>query len=283
MSMLRRLAEVPRLLLIGLLLVLVALLRARPRRLRAGTGRLARVATVGALLCALASGTIAFAAGQQQTKPAQKPAAAPAAPAILVVPDVQGQAYVFAKGMLEDAGFAWRVTGDVGGYAANSVALQTPAAGTRVFDTGAPVVTLELARNSAYLEEGTPENRSPHAATPIESAGGGSSTAQAARPPAFEVSGAPKESVDQPSLPERAERLAAWVETHPTPSRANRRHWRYEHRWILTGATFGWWGGAEALETLVRVDRRVEALWGIGSHRRTAAKRALTEVRERSR
>ena len=281
--MLRRFAEAPRLLLIGLLLLLVALLRARSSISGARTGRLARLATVGALLCALASGTVAFAAGQQRTKPAEKPSAAPAAPAILVVPDVQGQAYIFAKGMLEDAGFAWRVAGDVGGYAANSVALQTPAAGTRVFDTGSPTVTLELARNSSFREEGTPENRSPHAGTPIEAVDGGSTTAQTARPPAFEVSGAPKESVDQPSLPERAERLAAWVESNRARSRANVGHWRYEHRWIVTGATFGWSGGVEALETLVEVDRRVETLWGIGSEGRAAAKRALTEVRAKSR
>ena len=281
--MLRRFADVPRLLLIGLLLLLVALLRAKPSISGARTGRLARLATVGALLCALASGTIALAAGQQRTKPAEKPNAAPAAPAVLVVPDVQGQAYIFAKGMLEDAGFAWRVAGVVGGYAANSVALQTPAAGTRVVDTGAPTVTLELARNSSYREEGTPENRSPYGGTPIEAVGAGSATIEAARPPAFEVPGAPRESVDPPSLPERAERLAAWLESNRTRSRANLRHWRYEHRWIVTGATFGWWGGAEALETLVGVDRRIEKLWGVDSERRAAAKRALTEVRAKSR
>src|SRR4029079_5348034 len=39
----------------------------------------------------------------------------------LVVPSVSGQAYVFAKGILEDAGFAWRVVGSVGGLLQHDV------------------------------------------------------------------------------------------------------------------------------------------------------------------
>ena len=42
-------------------------------------------------------------------------------PADELVPDVRDQAYVFAKTSLEEAGFAWRVTGGVQGYAANKV------------------------------------------------------------------------------------------------------------------------------------------------------------------
>ena len=56
----------------------------------------------------------------------------------VVVPDVTGQAFVFAKGTLEDAGFAWRVSGKVHGYSTNTVATQVPAAGTKLIDTGAP-------------------------------------------------------------------------------------------------------------------------------------------------
>src|SRR5260221_13844581 len=59
---------------------------------------------------------------------------------VLVVPDVRKQAYVFAKGTLGDAGFAWRVRGSVQGYSANTVGTQSPLAGTRVVDTGAPLV-----------------------------------------------------------------------------------------------------------------------------------------------
>jgi hypothetical protein len=57
----------------------------------------------------------------------------------------------------------------------------------------------------------------------------------------------------------------------------------YQHAWIVTGAKFGWSGGAEALALLVRVDRRTEHLWGIGSHSRQIALRTLRSVRARSR
>ena len=57
------------------------------------------------------------------------PQAAPAKRAVLVVPDVRNEVYVFAKSTLEEAGFAWKVTGGVPGYPANRVAAQAPAAG----------------------------------------------------------------------------------------------------------------------------------------------------------
>ena len=47
----------------------------------------------------------------------------------------------------------------------------------------------------------------------------------------------------------------------------------------MTGARFGWWGGAEALETLIRADRRAEKLWRVGSRNRALAQQALREVR----
>jgi len=65
-------------------------------------------------------------------------------------PDVERQVYVFAKGILQDAGFAWQVEGSVRGYAANTVAIQQPAPGTRVRDTGAPLVVLRLVANAHY-------------------------------------------------------------------------------------------------------------------------------------
>jgi hypothetical protein len=92
----------------------------------------------------------------------------PAPPEALVVPDVKRQAYVFAKGILQDAGFAWRVKGAVKGYAANTVATQSPAPGTRVVDNGAPLVVVTLRRSAEYAERGVPENVSPYEGTPIE-------------------------------------------------------------------------------------------------------------------
>jgi PASTA domain len=96
---------------------------------------------------------------------------APARKQALVVPNVQGQAYVFAKGTLEDAGFAWRVTGG-NGFAANTVVAQSPKAGTRVRDTGAPLITLTVVRNNSYPELGAPDNRAPYRGTAVRIARG---------------------------------------------------------------------------------------------------------------
>ena len=90
---------------------------------------------------------------------------------VLVVPNVQGQAYVFAKGILEDAGCAWRVAGR-NGFAANTVVAQSPKPGTRVRDTGAPLVTLTVVRNGSYPELGTPDNRAPYRGTAVRMARG---------------------------------------------------------------------------------------------------------------
>ena len=53
---------------------------------------------------------------------------APAEPGILVAPDLRDLPYVFAKGVLEDRGFAWRVEGKVEGYAVNLVGEAEPEA-----------------------------------------------------------------------------------------------------------------------------------------------------------
>ena len=253
--------------------------------------------------CLLASAAVTFAAegtGGGSAPPQAAPP--PAAPAVLVVPDVRDQAYVFAKGTLEDEGFAWKVVGGVEGYAANVVASQSPAPGTRVTDTGSPLVTLQLARNAKYGQKGRPENESPYSATPLKLAdhvAASPAPPPAApkpapkkkiaakpkpveRPAAFAVPGAPAEPLDEMPLDERARRLAAWLERHPKPSNANANHWLYQHQWIVTGARFGWWHGAEALEILVQVDRRVEELWGVGSKSRAFAEQMLAEVREKS-
>src|SRR5688572_1402737 len=89
----------------------------------------------------LGAATFTLAADKKpQTPRAGKPAAA--RPDVLVVPDVRGKAFVFAKGILQDAGFAWRVQGAVQGYAANSVVFQSPAPRARVIDNGAPTIVV---------------------------------------------------------------------------------------------------------------------------------------------
>lgn len=260
-------------------------------------------------------GTAAFTLAADNTiVGAAKPnaAAVPAAQPELIVPSVSGQAYVFAKGILEDAGFAWHVAGSVHGYSSNRVVTQSPAAGTRVVDTGAPTVTLRLVRGP-YDQLGRPADNSPYSGTAIRLAGLASvtkpaakpkakpkarpvtkpkakpiakakakpTTKRAARPPAFSVQGAPKEPLDEMPLTARARRLETWVAGKPkTP--ANVQHWLYQHAWIVTGARFGWWHGADALETLIRVDQRVEREWGIGAKSESVARAALAQVRRRS-
>ena len=245
-----------------------------------------------------------------------KASATPADQPELIVPSVSGQAYVFAKGILEDSGFAWHVAGSVHGYSSNRVVTQSPAAGTRVVDTGAPTVTLRLVRGP-YDQLGQPADNSPYGGTAIRLAGLASVTTPAAkpkttpkakpavkpktkpaakpkakpaakptakpaaRPPAFTDKGAPKEPLDEMPLTQRAQRLEQWVARKPkTP--ANIQHWLYQHAWIVTGAKFGWWHGADALETLIRVDQHVEREWGIGAKSEAVARAALAQVRRRS-
>lgn len=333
------------------------------------------IATFVGLL--LAGGTLTLAADRA---PVDRPTLVPVAPgpATLTVPDVTAQAYVFAKGILQDHGFAWHVGGAVQGYAANTVSLQRPAPGTVVLDNGAPTITLTLARNPQYIEKGTPDNDAPYAGTAIQlpataptrprtavqpklepvpvpvgpavtvpvtspatsptttpiitpatptttpvttpagtpattSPGTTSppvtptqvpttpppavspapvttpattpsapSSSTGPRAPDFTVPGAPKEPSRSLSLPDRVDALRTWVEGHPEPSAANLNHWLYEHAFIVAGARFGWWHGTEALEALIAVDRRAEALWGVGSQSRQTAEKALAEVRTRA-
>jgi hypothetical protein len=117
------------------------------------------VATFTGLL--IAGGTLTLAADRAAT---QRPSLVPAprATQTLTVPQVSGQAYVFAKGILQDAGFAWHVEGSVQGYAVNTVVDQVPAAGTVVVDTGAPTITLTRERNTASAHLGIPSNGAPY-------------------------------------------------------------------------------------------------------------------------
>ena len=295
-------------------------------RLRAHLPRVALFVLLGLA----ATATLTYAAGQAPTStPAATTTTAATPP--LVVPDVRNQAFVFAKGSLEDAGFAWRVLGSVHGYAANTVAAQSPAAGTRVLDTGAPLITLTLKRNSSYPQTGQAADASPYAGTvlqpaelaaavgPAHRAATTSATTTAAapataapqvatpakapktaepvtaakptvkkatwpqnRPVAFTVPGARKEPLDEMPLTNRAQLLRSWLEAHPTKTSANVAHWSYQNAWIVAGAKFGWWRGAEALTTLIAVDRRAQQLWGIGSKSALQAQSALSEVQSRS-
>jgi hypothetical protein len=274
-------------------------------------GVIGRLPRVGVIVCAigLVTGTLAFAATSTLTAPAA-PAVAPVAaePEPLVVPDVRKQAYVFAKGSLEQGGFAWRVEGGVPGFAANVVVSQSPAPGARVIADGAPIVVLRLSRNGSYKQEGMPENVSPYAGKPARLVGSMQpkpkaarttaaatapkpakvepkakpAAAAASRKPAFAVARAPAEPLDEILLSLRAKQLAAWVEKHPRRSRAGVDHWLYQHNWIVTGAAFGWANGAQALRTLIAVDERVQKLWGVGAESEQLARRTLAEVEARS-
>ena len=279
-----------------------------------------RVPAIAALVAValLATATLTLAASNG---PAAKPTVPSAEPevATLVVPDVRRQAYVFAKGALEQSGFAWKVGGSVQGYSVNVVASQTPAPGTRVIADGAPIVTLTLARNPSYTQEGLPENASPYAGRPVrlvtarkpaaaparQAAAAPKPAAKpkalnapkpakakrvakakakpASRKPAFAVPGAPAEPLDEITLVQRAKALATWLEANPTPSAKTLDHWLYQHNWIVTGASFGWSGGAEALATLIAVDRRAQELWGVGGRSEDLARRTLARVESRSR
>jgi beta-lactam-binding protein with PASTA domain len=265
--------------------------------------RLPRLAIVGVVLL-LASATLAVGAAKRMTA-VPKGAPAPVAAATLVVPDLSGQAFVFAKGTLEDTGFAWQVIGSVHGFAANKVARQSPPAGTRVRDTGAPTISVTL-KHTAYPEKGNPEDVSPYAGTslqpvglatksvaPVPAAPKGAQTKKAdpkaappsepkaaaptERPPAFAVAGSPSEPLKEMPLTQRAQLLSAWIGAHPK-TKANVRHYLYQHSWIVTGASFGWWHGAEALRKLIAADRSAQQRWGIGKKSELVARRALADV-----
>jgi hypothetical protein len=294
-------------------------------RLPALLPRLAATVLLGLALTA----TLTYAAGRNlNATPVPAAAAAPKA-VPLIVPDVRNQAFVFAKGALEDGGFAWRVDGSVHGHASNTVVGQSPAPGSKIVDTGAPLVILTLRRTSGYAETGQAEDASPYAATAVQSAELASTlgpalpaasttaatttratTTQATttapapkpatpakkttktdgaatrwpqhRPPAFTVAGAHPEPLNEMPLPARAQALRTWLEAHPRNTRANVAHWLYQNEWIVAGARLGWWRGAEALATLVAVDRRTQQLWGMGAKSAVLAQRALGEVQSRS-
>ena len=119
----------------------------------------------------LATAGLTFAASSTLTAQPTTPQESTSELPPLVVPDVRHQAYVFAKGMLEQGGFAWRVEGSVRGYSANLVASQTPAPGSKLTANGAPTIVLHLQRNAGYAQQGTPEDKSPYAGSPARKFG----------------------------------------------------------------------------------------------------------------
>lgn len=326
-------------------------------RLRAHLPRIAVLVLAGLAMTA----TLTYAAGRNVNTPAPAATTTPATPPV-VVPDVVHQAFVFAKGELEDGGFSWKVVGPVQGYPANTVVKQSPAAGTKVLNTGAPLITLTLARNPGYSQSGTPEDTSPYEASVLQPASGAaplgpehtattttptttvtstttttpttpatttpatttappattastptattstttttgsydvpptaaatpSTTAKPSatakqpttrwpqsRPPAFVVPGARAEPLDEMPLADRAAKLGTWLDSHRSPTNANVKYWLYQNEWVVTGAKLGWWHGAQALRTLIAVDARTQALWGIGGKSKADAEAALAFV-----
>ena len=133
-----------------------------------------RLLITAAVLLGLAGTAMAYAAAGRQLADVPATSAAASArevPIILVVPDVRHEAFVFAKEQLQDAGFAWKVVGSVDGYAANTVVTQSPSPGTKLIDTGAPLITVTLERNKQYRPTGEPENVSPYSPTAMRLAG----------------------------------------------------------------------------------------------------------------
>jgi hypothetical protein len=273
---------------------------------------LPRVAAI-VVLGVFASATLTFAAERRlQASQAPKPAVTAPPTETLIVPDVQGQAYVFAEGVLQDAGFGWRVSGS-NGFAANTVVSQSPAAGTRVADTGAPLVTVSLAKAKGYPERGAPVNVSPYAPTAVRLAASvpaattpstaapatpaapavkpavkhtasakPAKKAPVARKPDFVVAGAPVEPAKEMPLVNRAHVLDTWLDSHKQNTSANVQHWLFQNAWIVTGAKFGWWHGAQALRALIAADQKAQTQWGLGAKSEQVARAALAEV-ERAR
>ena len=265
----------------------------------------------------LATSTITFAAGSRTLANEPQPPAAAKKQAVLTVPDVRRQAYVFAKGILEDGGFAWRVKGSVQGYAANTVVAQSPAPGVRVLDNGTPTVVLRLARNGEYPERGLPQNSAPYpgdqlqlaseaekaASEPAEKPKPASTKAPKPKPAAkatkkgpqkarndepardseFDVPGAPQEPLDEMPLVERARLLQKRIAGREKPTRRLVKYWLYQHAWIVTGARFGWSGGADALRILIAVDNDMQARWEIGARSEAVARATLAYVERKSR
>jgi hypothetical protein len=78
----------------------------------------------------------------------------------------------------------------------------------------------------------------------------------------------------------RAKALERWLP--PEAHGCERQALVYQNEWIVAGAKFGWWRGAEALRTLIAVDKQTNSDWGVGAKSATAATAALGFVVARS-
>jgi len=130
-----------------------------------------RLLLLAAVFVALTMTAITYAAGRRlAVTPARTSTQAPTIGTV-VVPDVRNESFVFAKGQLQDGGFAWKVVGRVQGFPANTVLTQSPPPGTKLVDTGAPLITITLEENKQYKSQGEPQNTSPYEATKNKLAG----------------------------------------------------------------------------------------------------------------
>ena len=119
----------------------------------------------------------------------------------------------------------------------------------------------------------------PKPATPVAAKAPAGTVPFSARPPAFLLPGnAHRERAGELPLPSRAALLKRFVHAHGQPTNAAVKHWLVQHAWITAGARFGWWHGAQALQTLIATDRLVEATWGIGYRSESVARAALAYV-----
>lgn len=333
---------------------------------------------VASLALLVVAGLLGLAAGQAHAggsgTVAGGSAAQPAAAQTVVVPNLVHQAYVFAKGILLDGGYAWTVDGPTQGFPGNLVQSQSPAPGTRVVLDGTPTIRLRLVPNPGAPEICAPEGGSPYSgtealtpaqaavraqaaaaaaklaarkaeaelqaanrasaraaaakarqlarenslaarllrsakataaaragapapgvasakraavkkaaaaeklATAQQAAGAKRPTPVTSRPLAFRVARAPLEPPRELPLPARATQLARWIAGAPALTAANRHTFLFQHAWVVTGARFGWWRGAEALRILVAADTVLARRWRSAAVHLREARVALAEV-----
>lgn len=276
------------------------------------------VAAGAAALGLLATGALTAAEVRQEANPGPVTTAESSSPS-LVVPDVVGQPYVFAKQLLDDAGFAWEVEGQIEGYAANLVESQVPLPGTEIIGIELPRVTLTLGRNTDYEERGVPQNVSRDSGTPVlnldpvpKPTPGDEQQNSASEEPNLRENGGPKktsgndaaadqqavqpipdESEDRAEVPtepgassagnesalERSLFLASWILEHPHPTDEAVSYWLWQHSEIIAGARSGEPDAQEALEILVEIDRDLQKSWGVGAKSEALARETLQEIR----
>ena len=174
----------------------------------------------------LAAGVTFALGGSPVSAPSPTRATAAARPAvpIVVVPDLRQQAYVFARGILLDGGFAWTVDGAIQGYASNLVVRQSPAPGTRLVDTGAPTIRLQRAPNPQAPESGDTIPGSPYSGTEVltPAAAAAAARKQAAEEKRLERVAARAEAASRAAATRRAEAAARgfWAGAVGPPYRA---------------------------------------------------------------